>query len=202
MVNQWAVAPAAGKVELRSERTREAKQISDASYDPATERLRVTFRDGTTAEVSSRPVTQHQITDAEYAAALAAGQSEAEAEVRAQAVRYVPDRDAIEIVTTRNAGFLIPRQWIGALQEVPTEDLARLEVWPDGSAIELEDRGIHISVHGLMTAILPAMLPSRAVAAIFASRGGKATSDAKRSSAQANGRKGGRPRKTSRTKAA
>jgi hypothetical protein len=43
-----AVAPAAGQVEPRSERTREAKPISDASYDPATERLRVTFRDGTT----------------------------------------------------------------------------------------------------------------------------------------------------------
>jgi len=114
----------------------------------------------------------------------------------------VPDRDAIEIVTTRNAGFLVPRQWIGALQDVPPEELARLEVWPDGSAIELEDRDIHISVHGLLTATLPAMLPPRAVAAIFASRGGKATSDAKRSSAQANGRKGGRPRKTSRTEAA
>jgi hypothetical protein len=55
LVNQWAVTLAAGKVELRSEHTGEAKQISDASYDPATERLRVTFRDGTTAEVSSRP---------------------------------------------------------------------------------------------------------------------------------------------------
>ena len=146
-------------------------------------------------------MTQHQITDAEYAAALAAGQTEAETEVRARAVRYVPERDAVEIVTTRNAGFLIPRQWIGALQEVPTEDLARLQVWPDGSAIELDDRGIHISVHGLMTAILPAMLPPRAMAAIFASRGGKATSDAKRSSAQTNGRKGGRPRKTAKTEA-
>ena len=146
-------------------------------------------------------MTQHQITDAEYAAALIAGQAEAEAEVRAQAVRYVPDRDAIEIVTTRNAGFLIPREWIGALQDVPREDLAKLEVWPDGSAIELEGRDIHISVHGLMTAILPAMLPRRAMAAIFASRGGKATSDAKRSSAQANGRKGGRPRKTAKTEA-
>ena len=114
-------------------------------------------------------------------------------------VRYVPDRDAIEIVTTRNAGFLIPRAWIGALQDVPKEDLAKLEIWPDGSAIELEDRDIHISVHGLMTAILPAMLPPRAVAAIFASRGGKASSEAKRSSAQANGRKGGRPRKTAKT---
>jgi hypothetical protein len=147
-------------------------------------------------------MTQHQITDAEYAAALAAGQTAAETEVRAQAVRYVPERDAVEIVTTRNAGFLIPRQWIGALQEVPTEDLARLQVWPDGSAIELDDRGIHISVHGLMTAVLPAMLPSRTVAAIFASRGGKVTSNAKRSSAQANGRKGGRPRKAASTQVA
>ena len=147
-------------------------------------------------------MTQHQITDAEYAAALAAGQTEAGTEVRAQAVRYVPERDAVEIVTTRNAGFLIPRQWIGALQEVPTEDLARLQVWPDGSAIELDDRDIHISVHGLMTAVLPAMLPSRTVAAIFASRGGKVTSNAKRSSAQANGRKGGRPRKAASTQVA
>ncbi|HWE92754.1 MAG TPA: DUF2442 domain-containing protein [Tepidisphaeraceae bacterium] len=147
-------------------------------------------------------MTQHPITDAEYVAALAAGQTEAETEVRAQAVRYVPERDAVEIVTTRNAGFLIPRQWIGALQEVPTEDLARLQVWPDGSAIELDDRGIHISVHGLITAVLPAMLPSRTVAAIFASRGGKVTSNAKRSSAQANGRKGGRPRKAASTQVA
>jgi hypothetical protein len=114
----------------------------------------------------------------------------------------VPDRDAIEIVTTRNAGFLIPRAWIGALQDVPTENLARLEIWPDRSAIELEDRDVHISSHGLMTALLPAMLPPRAVAAIFPSRSGKATSDAKRSSAQANGRKGGRPRKPAQTGAA
>ena len=146
-------------------------------------------------------MTQTPITDAEYAAALAAGRTESETEVRAQAVRYVPDRDAIEIVTTRNAGFLIPRQWIGALQNVPVKDLAKLQVWPDGSAIELEERDIHISVHGLMTAVLPAMLPARAVAAIFASRGGRATSDAKRSSAQANGRRGGRPPKRATTEA-
>jgi len=136
-----------------------------------------------------------QINDAKYAAALAAGRAEAENEIRAQAIRYVPERDAIEIVTSRNVGFLIPRQWIGALQDIPAEGLRRLEIWPDGSAIELEDQDIHISVHGLLTAILPAMLPSRAIAAIFASRGGQATSRAKQSSSRANGRKGGRPRK-------
>jgi hypothetical protein len=140
-------------------------------------------------------MTSPRITDAEFAAALAAGRVEAETEIRAQAVRYVAERDAIEIVTNRHAGFLIPRGWIGALQDVPIAELAKLEIWPDGSAIELESRDIHISVDGLMTAILPAMLPTRTVAAIFASRGGRATSDAKRSSAQENGRRGGRPRK-------
>lgn len=55
LANQWAVALAASEIKLCSERTREAKQIADASYDPATERLRVTFRDGTTAKVSTRP---------------------------------------------------------------------------------------------------------------------------------------------------
>ena len=146
-------------------------------------------------------MAQHEITETEYAVALAADQLEGEGEFRAQAVRYV-DRDAIEIVTTRNAGFLVPRQWIGELQDVSAEDLGKLEIWPDGSAIEIEDRDIHLSVHGLMTAILPAMLPPRAVAAIFASRGGRATSEAKRSSAQANGRKGSRPRKSAKTEAA
>lgn len=140
-------------------------------------------------------MTSHSVSETGLAAALAAGRVDAETEIRAQSVRYVADRDAIEIVTTCQAGFLIPRGWIAALQSVPVEELVQLEVWPDGSAIELEDRDIHISVDGLMTALLPAMLPARAIAAIFAGRGGKATSDAKWSSAQQNGRRGGRPRK-------
>jgi hypothetical protein len=136
-----------------------------------------------------------QITNAAYDAAIATGRAQADSEIRAQAVRYIPDRDAVEIITNRNAGFLIPREWIGALQDVPIKDLTKMEVWPDGSAIELEDHDIQISVHGLMIAVLPAMLPSKVVSAIFASRGGQATSAVKRTSARTNGRKGGRPPK-------
>jgi hypothetical protein len=55
LTNQWAVAPAGGNIALHPERTREAKQIASASYDEATEKLQVTFQDGTTAEVSTQP---------------------------------------------------------------------------------------------------------------------------------------------------
>jgi hypothetical protein len=54
----------------------------------------------------------------------------------------------------------------------------------------------------LSIAIIGAGIPSRTIAAVFASRGGKATSPAKQSSAQANGRKGGRPKRAAKTEAA
>jgi hypothetical protein len=54
LTNQWAAVPGAEQIELRSERTSDAKQIADARYDPETEQLYVTFRDGTTAEVSTQ----------------------------------------------------------------------------------------------------------------------------------------------------
>jgi hypothetical protein len=147
-------------------------------------------------------MTTQEITEQDITRALDAGRHEAEAEFRASAVRYLPDRDAVEIVTTRDAGFLIPRRWIGALAGLSPEQLAGLEIWPDGSAIELGDMDIQVSVHGLLTQALPAMLPARALAALFASRGGQSTSDAKKTSARENGRKGGRPRKSANPEAA
>src|SRR5208282_4118108 len=115
-------------------------------------------------------MTKHQISDAEYTAALSKGRADATTELRARAVRYFADRDVLEIETTRDGGFLIPRKWIGALQDVPAHELAKLEVWPDGSAIELEERDIQISVDGLLADVLPALLPESALATIFARR--------------------------------
>jgi hypothetical protein len=139
-------------------------------------------------------MTEFNISAQDLAHAIAAGQREAEAEFRASDVRYLPDRDAVEILTTGGAGFLIPRAWIAAIAGVPVADLAALAVWPDGSAIELQALDIQISVDGLLTQLLPVMLPPRVLAGHFGSRGGKATSAAKTASARANGRKGGRPR--------
>ncbi len=140
-------------------------------------------------------MTAHEITEQDIARALDAGRQEAETEFRARSVRYFPDRDTVEIVTTRDTGFLIPRRWISAFAGLSPEQLATLVVWPDGSALEVEALDIQVGVHGLLTQVLPAMLPARALAGLFARRGGQSTSGAKKLTARENGRKGGRPRK-------
>jgi hypothetical protein len=55
LTNQWARVSAAGKVELHADRRLGAKQIADAQYEPRTERLLVTFLDGSTTEVRLQP---------------------------------------------------------------------------------------------------------------------------------------------------
>jgi hypothetical protein len=55
LTNQWAQVQTDGAVELLSKQISKAKQIADARYDPATERLLVSFRDGTASEVNLRP---------------------------------------------------------------------------------------------------------------------------------------------------
>lgn len=55
LANQWAVMPASGRIELSPEPQANAKRIMDATYDPDGERLLVTFPDGTTLDVSTRP---------------------------------------------------------------------------------------------------------------------------------------------------
>ena len=140
-------------------------------------------------------MTRYNITDIEYAAALEAGRRAAESEFRAQSATYLPDRDAIEVITIRNGGFVIPRILIGVLQDVGPDDLRKLELWRDGSVIEIEDLDIHISVDGMVKAALPVLVPSHIVAGMFAAFGGAAKSVAKARSSQQNGKKGGRPRK-------
>ena len=51
LMNQWARRPAAGKIEVLPGRKANAKQIADARYDPAPDRTRVSFQDGTTTDV-------------------------------------------------------------------------------------------------------------------------------------------------------
>ena len=143
-----------------------------------------------------------EITAHDLSRALDAGLREAETEFRARAVRYDPDRDAVEIVTTQGVGFIVPRACVGSLAGLRPDQLALLDVWPDGSAIELDALDIQISVHGLLSQVLPAVLPASFLAGLCGGRGGKSVSDAKKAAARENGRKGGRPRKPAQSGAA
>ncbi len=133
----------------------------------------------------------------DYEAGLEAGHLAQEAEFRAASVRYDLDRNMLEITTTQGGGFIVPLEWVPVLANLTPSDLAELDVWPDGSAIELDAHDIHISVHGLLTGLLPKLLPTGAVSHLFAERGGRSTSAAKQAAARENGRRGGRPRKAS-----
>ena len=55
LVHRWAVVTTIGMIELVPEPTANAKQISEATYDPEQERLWVTFEDGTTLDTSAQP---------------------------------------------------------------------------------------------------------------------------------------------------
>jgi len=140
-------------------------------------------------------VTRNSITDAGYARAVEVGEREAREQFRASSVRYLVDCDAIEILTMRDGGFVVPRRLVGALQDATAADLAELQVWPDGSMIEIAGKDLHVLVHGLITAALPVLLPRPVVAGMFAAQGGSARSKAKAATARENGKKGGRPRK-------
>jgi hypothetical protein len=140
-------------------------------------------------------MTGQSISDAEYEAALEAGRRAAQKEFRAHSVSYVPDRDALEVMVGPSGGFVIPRESIAALAHIDAGALDRLELWPDGSVIEIDDLDIHISVDGMVRAALRCLVPPQIVAGMFAAAGGAAKSESKSASSRNNGKKGGRPRK-------
>ena len=155
----------------------------------------VWWRDDDNVEPRRQHVTRNRISDAEYARAVEAGEREAREQFRASSVRYLADCDAIEILTMRDGGFVVPRRLVGVLQDTIAADLTELQLWPDGSIIEIAGKDLHISVHGLIRAALPVLVPRPVVAGMFAAQGGSARSKQKAATARENGKKGGRPRK-------
>ncbi len=55
LTDRWVTGSAASGIAVHTRRKTGAKQVAAASYDPGTERLRMTIRDGTTTEVSAQP---------------------------------------------------------------------------------------------------------------------------------------------------
>jgi hypothetical protein len=130
-----------------------------------------------------------ELTDTEIDAALERGRRLQGQEPRASAARFDPRTGKIVVDLTNGCTFVFPARLIEGLQSAADEDLATVEVLPQGHGLHWEGPDVDISIPGLVNGIFG----TRAHMARIA---GSSKSPAKTAASRANGAKGGRPRKT------
>ena len=126
-----------------------------------------------------------------FARAREAGQRASHDPSAVTGARYVPRRDAIELMFAGGGTMMIPRQLIPELEGVSSAILASVTLSPAGDALAWRTVDIDLYVPGLVERAFG----SRILAASSGRRGGQRTSKAKLAASRANGKKGGRPPK-------
>ncbi|HET7576616.1 MAG TPA: DUF2442 domain-containing protein [Sphingomicrobium sp.] len=111
----------------------------------------------------------------------------------ATAARY--DRRRGRIVVELNTGLemTFPPELAQGLEHADEEALADIQITPSGLGLHWPKLGADLYVPGLMEGLFGSR---RWMARELGARGGRARSSAKTDAARANGRKGGRPKKS------
>lgn len=107
------------------------------------------------------------------------------------------DADSREVVVEFNnrAKFIFPAEKGQGLQNATDQQLANIKIFPSGMGLRWEDLDVDLSIPHLMEGIFGSKLWMKSMTA----KGGRSTSEAKRSASRRNGKKGGRPRKNEST---
>ena len=129
-----------------------------------------------------------ELTDAEIDAALERGRRIQAQEPRASAAHFDSRTGKITLDLTNGCTFVFPARLIQGLEGAADDELAAVELLPQGRGLHWERPDVDISVPGVVNGIF-------GTRAHMASVAGKSKSPAKTAASRANGAKGGRPRK-------
>ena len=132
------------------------------------------------------PVTQDVLTHA-----IELGRKRGGEGVYATSVKYVPLLKSLLVSFADQSAVALPVKNYPELTVLTPANLNKLTLGFGGSALCLEDRDLHVSIAGLVSASKPLM---EMAATLTAARNGQKTSAVKVRASRINGKKGGRPR--------
>lgn len=132
------------------------------------------------------------VTTAVLARAIARGKAQHSHGLRASAVQYLHALKSLLIGFADHSALVLPVKNYPELAQLTGPQLGRLSIGFGGGALCLEERDLHVSIAGLVSASRPLM---DMAATVIAARNGSRSSEAKAAASRENGTKGGRPRK-------
>lgn len=112
--------------------------------------------------------------------------------LRASAARYDRSTGRVVLELTNGYLFAFPVRAIPALRSLSVPELATVEIDPSGGALRWDELDVDLSVPGLLLSAVGVDERLRHLATLA----GRVRSNAKARAARANGKKGGRPKRT------
>lgn len=141
--------------------------------------------------IKAKPSVHRPLTEEALDAAINRGEARQASSLQAVSVTF--ESPSLVIRFEDGSGVLLPVSQYSEFDGFDSDDYANLTVGYAGTALCHEAKDLDVSISGMISAS-PSLM--RMAASVVASRNGRQSSAAKSEAARANGKKGGRPRKT------
>lgn len=141
--------------------------------------------------IKAKPSVHRPLTEEMLDAAIKRGEARQAGSLQAVSVTF--ENPSLVIRFEDGSGVLLPVSQYPEFEGFEADDYASLTVDFAGTALCHEGKDLDVSISGMISAS-PSLM--RMAASVVASRNGRQSSAAKSEAARANGKKGGRPRKT------